>query len=224
MDKIPTNLSYGYYRIAQLGLSYILSKHNLGKIIIHHNKHQIENFSLEIGALFMAVNYNFRHALEISMKGLLDGNNLKVPPNHKLTDSLNAIKTEFYDKKLLSDDSWKAWEWLVKKYSEHDPYAELDGTNVLSRFMVNRDGNKRFAYTEIHHLKRKDLNTYLLDIKTAKNLTHRMESEIQVRNSYISNGWTLPTKPFSKTVICKTKTRYFTRRRKGVIKSNVLDL
>lgn len=224
MDKIPTSLSYGYYRIAQQGLSYILGQHHYGKIIIRHNRQRTENFFLETGAVFMAVNYNFRHALEISMKGLLDENNQEVPETHKLTDLLRVIKTQFYEIKLISDDSWKAWEWLVMKYSELDPYAKLDGANELSRFMVNMKRNKRFAYTDIHQLKRKNLSVYLRDIKTAKNLTHRMDSEIQVRKSYLSNGWPLPTKPFSKTIICKTKSGYYTRRRKGVYKSTLLDI
>ena len=223
MDKIPTSLSYGYYRIAQQGLGYILSASNYGKIVLGYKRNRIENFTLEMGALFMAVNYNFRHALEISMKGLLDENNQSIPNTHKLTDLLSIIETEFYNKRLLSDDLWMAWEWLIKKYSEYDPYANADGKNELSRFMVSAKRDKRFAYADIHRLKRKDLDVFLRDIKTEKNLTHRMESEIQTRNAYLNNGWDLPTKPFSKTIICKSKTGYYTRQRKGVYKSKMLD-
>ncbi len=223
MDKIPTSLSYGYYRIAQQGLGYILSAPNYGKIVLGYKSCRIENFTLEMGAVFMAVNYNFRHALEISMKGLLDGNNQSVPITHKLTDLLSVIETEFYNKRLLSDDLWIAWEWLIKKYSDYDPYANADGKNELSRFMVSTKRDKRFAYADIHRLRRRDLDVFLRDIKTAKNLTHRMESEIQTRTADVDNGWNLPKKPFSKTIICKSKTGYYTRRRKGVNKSKMLD-
>lgn len=223
MNKIPTNLSRGYYRIAQQGLKYILDEPNYGKIVWGHKKNKQENFSLEMGTLFMAVNYNFRHALEISMKGLLDENNQSIPNTHKLTDLLSMIETEFYNKRLLSDNLWEAWKWLVKKYSESDPYAKGDGKNELSRFMVSAKRDKRFAYADIHRLKRKDIVVFLRDIKTAKNLTYRMESEIQMRNAYLSNGWDMPIKAFSKTIICKSKTGYYTRRRKGVYKSKMLD-
>ena len=225
MDKIPTNLSRGYYRIAQQGLKYILGEPNYGKIVWDYKKNQQENFSLEMGALFMAVHYSFKHALEISMKGLLDENNqtpiLKL--NHSLTGLLSAVKIEFYSKGLLSEDLWMAWEWVVRKYSENDPYAKEDERNELSRFMVSKNRDKRFAYADIHRLKRKDIVVFLRDIKTAKNLTYRMESEIQMRNAYLSNRWDMPIKAFSKTIICKSKTGYYTRRRKGVNKSKMLD-
>ncbi|MCK5589215.1 MAG: hypothetical protein KAI16_02810 [Candidatus Pacebacteria bacterium] len=226
--QVGSMLNFGYFRGAQLLIEYLLSQKNIGKSftskdIIQKYPDYDPPFTLENGAIFLAARYNFKHALELSMKSLFLNAKMIVPTGHNLQDICKKMRIELLSKSIL-EPSLTAWEWLIDRYYINDKFAPKD-KNELDRYMVSLNGNK-FPYKKIHDLKRKDLTDFLRDIKTAKNLFYEMDSEcdfIKSCNKFNFNP-SIKSRECSKIIICKLKDgRYITKRKSGVFKSKMLD-
>ena len=225
--QIGEMLCLGYFRSAQLSTEYLLSQKNIGKTFI--SKDIIKKiptyktpFTLENGSAFLAARFNFKHALELSMKSLFSIAKVSVPGGHDLSSLCNKIKITLLNKSVLQQ-TLDAWEWIIDEYYKKDKFAPND-RNELDRYMFSKDGNK-FPYKNIHAVTKKDLKTFLRDIKTAKQLFWSMNSQSDLIK-YCKKFNLNPDKQFkknTKTIVYKLKNgRYTTRRKKGVHQSKML--
>jgi len=223
--QVGVLLNLGYFRNAQLSVNFLLSQRNIGKTPfsrwIKKAPNYIPPFDIENGAVFLAARFNFKHALELSMKSLFLTAQKTIPSGHDLEKLCNEMKKELLNKAILKQ-SFEAWEWLIREYSINDKYTPKDAQNQLDRYMFDTNG-KQFPYKNIHSVTRKDLKRFLIDIKTAKRLFWRMNAEHDSIRSYKKFNLN-PNKIKNKTIICKFKNgRYITRRKAGVFKSAMLD-
>lgn len=225
--QVSPTLCFGYFRAAQLSLQYVLNQRNIGKFKTSRNirdKFPTYNppFDKENGNLIMTARFNFKHALELSMKALF----MKVqepPAGHDLEEICKEMRNKLLNVSIL-EESLEVWEWLVDNYYTNDKFAPKD-VNELDRYMFSRTGNK-FPYKDIHSLTRKDLQVFLRDIKTAKQLFWRMDAEYDFINACKKFGYdpNKKQKNTTKTIVCRTKNgRYYTRRKAGVHKYDMLD-
>ena len=215
-------MCYGYFRSAQLSVEYLLKQRNIGK---QQYSNQKPLFTLENGSVFLAARFNFKHVLELSMKALFLMANKKVPSGHDIKGICEDMKTELLNKSILQA-SFDAWEWLIKEYYINDKFTpNNDPMNVMDRYIYSKTGNK-FPYKKIHSTTRKDLEIFWRDIKTAKNLFFRMQSEhsfIEYCKMFRLNP-NKKIKSSSEIIILHLKNgRYITKRKAGVYSSKMLD-
>lgn len=227
--QVGIMLNFGYFRGAQLLVKYLLSQKNIGKSFTSKDimqKYPDYNspFELESGSIFLAARYNFKHALELSMKSLFLTAKSDIPKNgHNLTKLCEKMQENLLNESIL-EQSFNAWEWLINKYYKKDKFAPEDN-NELDRYMFSLNGNK-FPYKDIHSTSQKDLKNFLRDIKTAKNLFWKMNAEYGLIKSCkkFNLDPNIESRKCSKTIICKLKNgRYITKRKSGVFKSKMLD-
>lgn len=180
-NKIGQLLNFGYFRNAQLSVKYLLSQKNIGKTQVPRDIKKIPDynapFTIENGATLLAARYNFKHALELSMKSLFSIGEKAIPKGHDLKILLNKMKKELLNHSILTK-SFEAWEWLITEYSSKDRFTPNDEKNELDRYIFNQTG-ATFPYQEIYRVTRRDLQLFLKDIETAKQLFHKMEAEYQ---------------------------------------------
>ena len=226
--EVGTMLCYGYFRSAQLAIEYLLAQKNIGKTpLFGGEKYLYPNykplFTLESGSILIAARFNFRHALELSMKSLFSTAKINIPAGHDLGNLCKKMKSNLLNKSILQS-SFDAWKWLIEIYYSKDKFAPND-RNELDRYMFSKIGHK-FPYKNIHTITSKDLKLFLGDIKTAKNLFWRMSSEYTFIN-YCKKFGLDPEKKYrhiTKIIICKLPSgRYITRRKTGVCPSKMLD-
>ena len=225
-NKVWVFLNYWYFKSAQLLVEYLFSQKNIGKISNRKINYSTYNpiFSLENGAIFLSAWYNFRHALELSMKSLFLTAQKKVPKWHNLDDLCKNMEIKLLNYSILSY-SFDAWKWLIDKYYKNDKFAPYDNMNELYRYMFWKNGIQ-FQYKSIHNLSKKDLINFLRDIKTAKNLFFMMQSQYGFIRLWKKFNINLNNKyrKCTKTIVCKYKNwNYITKRKAWVFKSKMLD-
>lgn len=223
--KVGPLLSFGYFRAAQLAVDHLIAQKNIGKVDvskINSISGYLVPFDFENGALLLAARYNFKHALEVSMKSLFLIGDKGVPSGHNISDIAEKMRKELLGHSI-SEKSYKAWKWLIEEYSIKDRFIKNDTQNELDRYMFSKGGSM-FPYKEIHKINRGDLRRFLENIKTAKNLYYKMMSEYD-RIKYCQKfDLDIERDIGSKIIICKRSDgTYFTRRKFGVRKSRVLD-
>jgi HEPN domain-containing protein len=225
--QVGVMLSLGYFRSAQLSVNFLLSQKNIGKIFVPKSikkayRDYIPPFDLENGSIFLAARFNFKHALELSIKSLFLTAEKTVPEGHNLEILCDKMKKELLNVSILQK-SFDAWEWMIKEYFTNDKYAPKDAYNELDRYMFAING-KQFPYKAIHSITRKDLKIFLRDIKTAKRLFWRMNAEHDSIKGCKKINLDPNKKIKSKTIICRLiNGRYITKRKAGVFKSAMLD-
>jgi len=215
--QIGVLLNKGYFRNAQLSIEFLLSQRNIGKTFVHPTiKKKFPQakslFHLENGATFLSARFNFKHALELSMKSLFLTAGFKIPGGHDLEKLCEKMKKQLVNHSILSK-SFAAWEWLIKEYSADDKFAPKDAQNQLDRYMFGMD-ERKCPYKKIHNISRKDLEIFLRDIKTARELFWKMNGEQTFVQSYKKFNLDPEKRLKSNTIICKLKNgSYITKRR-----------
>lgn len=215
--QIGVLLNQGYFRNAQLSIEFLLSQRNIGKTFVHpaikKRFSQAKSlFHLENGATFLSARFNFKHALELSIKSLFLTAKLEIPSVHDLEKLCEKMKKQLVSHSILSK-SFAAWEWLIKEYSTNDKFAPKDAQNQLDRYMFSMDG-KKFPYKKIHNISRKDLEIFLRDIKTARELFWKMNAEKTLMQSCKKFNLDPEKRNSSATIICKLKSgRYITKKK-----------
>jgi len=222
--QVGVLLNKGYFRNAQLSIEFLLSQRNIGKTFVHPKiKKKFPQakslFHLENGATFLAARFNFKHALELSMKSLFLTADLKIPGGHDLDDLCAKMEKQLVNNSILNK-SFAAWEWLIKEYSANDKFAPKDARNELDRYMFSMDG-KKFPYKNIHNISRRDLEIFLRDIKTARELFWKMNGEKTFMQLCKKSNLDPEKRNSSQTIICKLKNgRYITKRKKKITSHN----
>lgn len=214
-------LNLGYFECSKLAVEGILSQRNLGKFPVPRELRRLvpnyeADFDATYASLLLASRYNFKHALELSMKSLFQITYKKPPIGHNIESICEKMKKELVDISIFKN-TFNAWEWVVNKYSINDPFTSADYHNELDRYLISTDG-RVFPYSELNKITRRDLHLFLRDIKTAKDLFLKMWGEkCYIERCKKSKKTPTPSKS-SRIVISKQKNGTYITKAKPKIK------